>query len=55
MNRLYVFYNFEKDQEGKPFSMCDKCKENYKQPDNCAMNEIAQFASLPCNLCGATK
>ena len=52
INRLYVFYNCELAEEGKPFAMCDKCKKKYRVPDGLIMKEIAKHASLPCE-CGA--
>lgn len=49
--RLYRFYNVDVQKQGKPFSMCDRCREKYEIPHNCLMDCIADESKQLCNTC----
>ena len=49
--RLYRFFNFIKDEYGKPFGLCDRHKRTYSVPAICVMEKLAESSSLPCFLC----
>lgn len=50
-NKLYLFYNIDKDMKGEMFAECPKCHKNTPTPSSCIKNEIGNTA-LPCNICG---
>lgn len=52
--RLYRFYNLSKDQYGGNWAMCDKHFKDYKSPDGCIIDKIADKAVEECWKCSET-
>lgn len=52
VTRLYRFYNIELSAHGEPFAMCDECSQNYRSPEGCYLEKIADNADWQCD-CGA--
>ena len=49
--RLYRLYNIEAGAYGAPFSMCDFHYKDWRPPNTCIVEKVANGALWPCNKC----
>ena len=49
--RLYRLYNIKAAAYGEPFSMCDFHYKDWKPPNTCIVEKVADGALWPCNKC----
>jgi hypothetical protein len=53
--RLYRFFNFELDDRGEPWAMCDLHYAGYTPPKSCIIEKLADRATWPCQQCEEEK